>query len=521
MKDVSRRGFMTQAAGIGVGLTGLGALSSITAAAQSTTTATGGSKPNVIIFFTDDHSAHLNCLGTTGLDTPHVDALAQEGVLFPNGFASSASCAPSRCALLTGMHCHSNGVWRNVHSPTINAPEEEFGPESSFRQREPVGVHDDIPTLPELLNEAGYYTCITDKTHLSPIWKFPFQHRFTNTIPSETKQAFGDFLEAREDKPFFIMSNVNWTHRPFLRPIINRWDKPLPDLAQVEVPGYLADNTLMRQDLAEYYRTVEMCDLTMAAYIEVLREQGLYEDTLIFFTGDQGFCYHRAKATGYDKGIRVPFIVKPPAEKPSRQSRALVSHLDILPTILDYAGLEIPENIQGKSLRPLLSADEDPLDWRDYVFAEHNAHGPNPLEYYPTRTTWDGRFHYIRHLMHERTWDEDPASLLEMDGQLPPEIYFAGPADAFPTPGWGNHAYEAAIQGKDEFPEQYRVLASIFRREHEELYDLHTDPEELHNLAEHPAYQQHLERMRAAVDAWMLETDDPGVDTRDVPRRTA
>ncbi len=519
MADLSRRNFMSGTFGLGLGAFGLGSISQLETVRRTAVAATNDSRPNVIIFFTDDHSAHLGCLGTTGLNTPHVDALAREGLLFPNGFAASASCAPSRCALLTGMHCHANGVWRNVHTPTINAPEEELGTETRFREIEHVGVHDEIPTLPEILNEAGYYTGITDKFHLSPIWKFPFMHRFTNTTPEETKQAFAKFLEAGDGKPFFLMSNVNWTHRPFLRPIIDRWNKPLPDLEQVEVPGYLADNTLMRQDLAEYYRTVEMCDLTMAAYLEVLRDKGLYDDTLIFFTGDQGFCYHRAKATAYDKGIRVPFIVKPPAETPARQSRALVSHLDILPTILDYAGIDVPDAVHGKSLRPLLTATEDPLDWRDYVFAEHNAHGPSPLEYYPSRAVWDGRFHYIRHLMHERTWDEDPASLLDMEGNLPPEIFFAGPADAFPTRNWGNNAYEAAIQAKETFPVQYRILESIFHREHEELYDLHTDPEELNNLAGDVEFKAHLERMRKVLDSWMLETNDPGVATREVPRR--
>ena len=527
MTEVTRRTFMSS---IGAGALGLGAMAQSRVNTAGATTPAGyphagrnsneGRRPHVIVFFTDDQSAHLGCLGTPGIATPHIDGLAREGVLFDNGFASSASCAPSRCALLTGMHCHANGVWRNVHTPTIDAPEEDLGPETRFREIEPVGVHEDIPTLPELLNEAGYYTGITDKFHLSPMWKFPFQHRYTNTVSDEIKAAFRQFLDARDDRPFFIMANINWTHRPFMRPAVERWDLPLPDTAQVDVPGYLADTPLMRADLAEYYHTVELCDLTVAAYLEVLEEMGLYEDTLLFFTSDQGFCYHRAKATAYDKGIRVPFIVKPPAAQPARHSRALVSHLDIMPTILDYAEVDIPDGVHGQSLRPLLTAGDDPLDWRDYVFAEHNAHGPNPLEYYPTRAVWDGRFHYIRHLMHERTWDGDPASLLDMDGDLPAEIMFAGPADAFPTRGWGNRAYEAAIRGREAFPVQYRILESIFRRDHEELYDLHTDPEELHNLAEDAPHQDHLRRLRAAVDAWMDETDDPGIETRNVPRRT-
>lgn len=488
------------------------------------TASNAGARParrNVIVLFTDDHGAHTGYLGTAGLRTPHMDALADRGIMFRNAFSSCASCSPSRMALLTGMHCHSNGGWRNVHSPGIGNPEEDYGPDTKFRAIEPVGVHEDIPTLVEILNPLGYATGITDKLHLSPIWKFPFTHRFrAGDSPAAIRKSAKAFFDDCGGRPFYLQVNLGDTHRPFRRGYLDNFDVPPIDLDAIVVPPNLCDTPMMRQDLAEYYRTIQVTDAKIGVWLEALEAAGLAGNTLVIFTGDQGYCYQGAKATAYDAGVRVPFVLHEPGGAQGRVTRKLISHIDIMPTILDYLGIAIPATVQGKSLLPFTSGQED-FPWRKHVFAEHNAHGPGPQEYYPQRAVWDGRFQYVRNLTPEVRYDGDIDAIVGTGFSA--EISWVGPADSFPGEQhgkWGNHAYEATIRAKEEYPAQYAYLQHLFQRPAEELYDLHADPGEMNNLVDDPRYAGKLEELRAAVSQWMQDTKDPGKELINTPRRT-
>jgi N-sulfoglucosamine sulfohydrolase len=416
------------------------------------------------------------------------------------------------------MYPHSNGHWRNTHALGLSAPAEDFGPDSRYGAIEKVGVHEDIPTLVEILNRAGFVTGITQKFHLSPPWKYPFSHRLTaSNRPDSHKSAIEAFLRASERKPFFLMANIGNTHRPFSKHIVDI-DAPRVDPNRIDVPANLPDAPLLRKDLAEYLDTVQCADACVGAILEALEASSRMDRTLIVFTSDQGYCYHRAKATAYDLGVQVPLIITGPGLSRGRSADHLVSHVDLVPTILDLLDLPVPDTVQGVSLRPLLEGREV-SEWRTVVFFEHNSHGPNPAEYYPIRSAFDGRLHYLRNLYPERCWTGNP-DLLVVDGFDTDAVGFAGPADAFPGGPWDNHSYEATVLAKDEFPVQYGLLASTFRRPAEELYDHHHDPYEMQNLAENPCYGVHLERLRATLDDWMLETDDPGMELRSVPRRS-
>ena len=130
---------------------------------------------NVVLVITDDQGAHLSALGTKGLSTPNMDQLAREGTLFTNAFAVAASCSPSRAAMLTGMYPHANGLWRNVHTPTLGDDEAQFTTAST--EVDAVGVHEYLRTLPEILREKGYFSAITQKLGVGPPWKFPYDSR--------------------------------------------------------------------------------------------------------------------------------------------------------------------------------------------------------------------------------------------------------------------------------------------------------------------------------------------------------
>ncbi len=473
-------------------------------------------RKNVLFIVTDDQGAHLGCLGTRGIRTPHADALAGRGVLFRNAFATCSSCSPARSSILTGMVPHSNGHWRNTHTPQVPGNDEDYSRRSRFGKIEKVGVHERIPTLVELLNSAGYVTGITEKFHLSPVWKYPFHHRFgAGSQPATHAKAMRAFLSRCGDRPFFLMANIGNTHRPF-KPHIVSIDEPPVDPGRIDVPGSLPDTPLLREDLAEYLTAVQCADACAGALLDELRVSGRLKDTLIVFTGDQGWCYHRAKATAYDAGIRVPLIISGPGVGRALEREELVSHIDFVPTVLSLLEIPIPETVQGKSLWPLLRGGKTSA-WRDFVFAEHNAHGPNPLEFYPIRSVFDGRYHYLRNLRHEVCWEGEPESLLSKK-VMPAEIGFAGPQDAFQKFRWGNRSFEATCRAKKKFPLQYRLLKNVFKRPPEELYDLKTDPFETWNIVDEPRMRQKLGQLRSVLDSWMEETGDPGVDVRSVRR---
>lgn len=471
--------------------------------------------PGVLLILTDDQSWHLGCLGTRGIRTPHADALAAAGVLFRNAFATCSSCSPSRSAILTGMFPHANGHWRNTVGPAVPEPESQFSRQGT--KVDPVGVHEDIPTLVEILDRAGVETGITQKFHLSPPWKYRFRQRLgAGSDPDSHLRAMRTFLAACHDRPFFMMANIGNTHRPFA-PHIVPIDSPRVDPRGIDVPPELPDTPALRHDLAQYLDAVQCADACAGAVLQALREAGRLEHTLVIFTSDQGYCYHRAKATAYDDGVRVPLIVAGPGVRSGAQESRLASHVDLLPTILEAVGLPIPERVQGASLMPLLAGREVP-SWRGCVFAEHNAHGPNPREYYPIRSACDGRFHYLRNLTAERRADI-PVEAMALGRAGGMDVFWAGPADIFPGGPWGNGSFRATVEAKEAFPKQYELLVRTFARPPEELYDLHSDPGEMENLAGDPRFAAVQRRLAAALDAWMQGTDDPGIALRERPRR--
>ncbi len=503
MGRMNRREFVKRVVPLGLAAAGGRAFAQQPAPVAAAPAPARADGPSVLLLLTDDQSYHLSCLGTPGIRTPHVDGLAAEGVLFTRAYATCSSCSPSRSSILTGMCPHSHGHWRNTVTPAITEPASQFGREST--KLDPVGVHEDLPTLVEILGQHGYVTGITQKFHLSPPWKYPFQVRLgTSHVPETNRAAARQFLTECGARPFFFMANIGNTHRPFRRGKGELTGPPV-DPEAIAAPPYLADTPAMRRDLADYFAAVQGADACVGAVLDALRETGRYEDTLIVFTSDNGYCYHRAKASVYEDGVHMPLIVRGPGVAGGRRLRDLMSHVDLVPTILDALGIPVPPNVQGRSLGPLLEGRPDAAgpggagSGRDVVFSEHNAHGPGEPSLYPSRAVTDGRLRYIRNLRPEKT--------------------YVLPADAMDADPWGNGSYQATLDARDEFPVQYDLLQRTLHRPAEELYDLHTDPGEIVNLVEDARYAGPLARLRAALDEWMRVTEDPGDPTRIVRRQ--
>ena len=456
---------------------------------------------NVVIIFADDQGAQLGALGTPGISTPNVDALAKNGVMFTQAYATCASCSPSRSSLLTGMFPHSNGHWRNTVTPVLTDPEVNFT--KAWKGVDQVGIHEDIPTLNEILGKAGYFRGITQKLHLSPPWKYPFDARNPVSIEADGfERVIGDYIQQAGDKPFFIQANVAATHRPF-PPHLKALEGPLPDINKIPVMPYLPDTPAMRADLQEYFGTVNLADQCAGGILKALDKAGVRGNTLVIYTSDQGEGYHRAKASAYAAGTHVPLVFEGPGLVKDVTSDILVSETDLMPTILDFVGLPIPATVQGKSLKPLLTGATQTLPDRKYVFTEHNSHGPAEAEIYPSRAVFDGRYYYIVNLIPGK------------QHTLPADLEKSGPP-------WFNGSYDAAIAAKDSFPTQYAKLQELLHgRPPEELYDMQFDAGQLYNLAGDTANRAKLLELREEMAKWRRETGDYGSHPREIVRRTA
>lgn len=446
---------------------------------------------NVLFILMDDQSAHLSMLGTPGISTPNLDRLAGRGVYFHNAYAACASCAPSRASILTGMWPHSNGHWRNTHTPTLRDPDIEFTRQS--RKTDRVRIDESIPTLIELLKDAGFFTAITHKFHLSPPWKYPFEARDpVQHNPEQFKTSISTLIRQAEDRPFFILANIEPPHRSFRNSAYFKQmmkDGPLPDRAAIEIPDYMPDVPQVRQDLLEYYASVELADACAGAILKALEESGRSDETLVIYTSDNGMSMFRSKASGYPAGTHMPLAIVGPGVAPERTCEQAVSLIDLMPTMLDALGLPTPANVQGKSLWPWLSG-RGALPDRKWVFSEYNSHGPDPLEAFPQRAVTDGRWYYILNL--------DPAK----PQKLPHDLTGQAP--------WRNPGYPAIQQAEGQFPGEVRFLKEMLEglRPAEELYDLKKDRWAMSNLSANPEYQDVLRTMRSAVETWRSETGD-------------
>ncbi len=339
-------------------------------------TAAQAASRNVVLFVTDDQGQDAGCYGNTVIQTPNLDALAADGCRFDFAFATTASCSASRSVILTGLHNHANG---------------HYGHEHSYHK---FSSYDRIQSLPVLLGKAGYRTARVGKYHVAPeeVYKFgtalPGNSRNAVAMAENCREWLGD---ATTEKPFFLYFCTSDPHRgggkaKELEHGPDRFGNPTPgesypgveevkyDPAEVLVPPYLPDTPVCRAELAQYYQSVSRIDQGLGRLIEVLREAGVYDDTLIIYISDHGIAFPGAKTTTYEPGLRSPCIVRNPYEKERGEaSKALVSWVDLTPTILDFAGaLAKPEQFHGRSFLPVLG--EEKLEGWDKVYASHTVH---------------------------------------------------------------------------------------------------------------------------------------------------
>lgn len=414
----------------------------------------GKHRPNFLWISCEDISPDLGCYGDDYAATPSLDRLAEQGCRYTNAFVSFPVCAPTRSSIITGVQ---PGTLGTMHMRTRNKGYEAVPPPQ-------------VKCFTEYLRAAGYYCTNNVKTD------YQFNSPFTAWDECSKK---AHWRNRPPNIPFFSVINLTTTHEARCWP--REGEKLTHDPAKAVVPPYYPDTPIVRENLARYYDKITKMDGQAAEILEQLEQDGLAEDTVVFFWSDHGRGLPRCKRWPYDSGLRVPLIIRWPGKiKPGSVCDDLVNLIDLAPTLLSLGRVEIPSYIQGRAL--LGSQEGKP---REYVFGGRNRMDESSDDY--IRTARDKRYRYIRNFT--------------------PEIPYAQRIDYMEKMPIMQEWRRLNAEGK-----LIEAQKLFFRhpKPTEELYDVVTDPYEVNNLADSPEHRQVLKRMCAALEKWIRESGDLG-----------
>ncbi len=411
-------------------------------------------QPNILFITSHDTGDWLRCYGHRTVHTPHLDALAADGCLFSNAFCTSPVCTPSRGAMMTGRYPQSNGLMSLIQTP--------------YRWRYGEGERH----LSHLLSAHGYDTLLFNHQHEAPnddalgfrerrlvnagSYELPLLGELVSTA-EETATSVVAFLEERgdHDAPFYAQVGVFETHTPF------GWSGEEPDDEfGVEVPPYMVDDEEARRHISGLQGAIRYLDRAIGRILGALSKTGLDDNTIVIFTSDHGVELPRCKWELYDGGIRTALLLRWPAGgvRGGTVCDWQISNVDVVPTLLGFARLPIPENVQGRSFAPFFG-DEQGTPPRDATFAMMHA----AQRWTESRCVRTGRYKLIRNF--------SPSRLPKVPGQ-----------------------------GGQSSPQERPVL---------ELYDLSADPHELNDLGKNSRYDDVRRDLDARLLRWLQEVDDP------------
>lgn len=417
-------------------------------------------RPNILYIHSHDTGRYIQPYGHA-VETPRLQQLAEEGVLFRQAFAAAPTCTPSRAGLLTGQYPHSAGMFGLAHRG--------------------FSLRDYRQHLVHTLGQAGYYTALVGVQHVAPqtttigydqtrVQDSPAPHtvpgeaEFLQNAPPATEvvAAAVDFLNNVPARPFFLAVGFYETHREFPKPAG-------PDESRfcLPPPG-LPDTPETRQDMAGFKASVRLLDQSIGAVLDALAANGLADETLVICTTDHGLAFPGMKCTLTDHGLGVLLILRGPGGFGGGQlCEAMVSQIDLFPTLCELLTIEPPAWLQGRSLMPLLRGEAEQI--HEEIFAEINFHAA----YEPQRAVRTPRWKYIR----------------RFDGRQKPVL--PNTDDSPSKEVWLRHGWQS------------RPVAA------EQLYDLIFDPTESCNLAGEPGLAGVLADMRHRLERWMQATADP------------
>ena len=418
--------------------------------------------PNIVLLVSHDLGCHIGPYGVIGDACPRLNAFAEESMRLDSHFVTSPGCSQSRSSLITGRYPHSNGQFGLSHLGwTLN--------------------RDEI-LLPVTLRNNGFRTALFGIWHLNEWTLKGFDHVSDDVSTRDSSpEGMADIAsdraanwlrtnaESGKNKPFYLHVGFWEAHRPFCGQPGDPAELGELDLENVDVPDYLMDNEPTRRECAHLLKSVESVDAGVGRILDALDACNQRDDTIVIFTADHGLPFPRAKGTLYDPGIQVACLTRWPGRvEGGSRSTALTSNADVLPTLLEAGGLQIPQRVQGRSFLGLLTGEENGA--RDSVFAEKTYHE----HYDPIRCVRTDRFKFIRN------FEERPNLVM--------------PSDIYNSPTRQSMTDDEAFWG---------------RRPTEELYDLEADPGELNNLALQPELEEIKRGLEHQLIDWMSETDDP------------
>jgi N-sulfoglucosamine sulfohydrolase len=432
---------------------------------------TPGARPNILWISVEDMGPHLGAYGDAVAQTPALDRLATEAVRFTRAFTTAPVCAPSRAAIITGMHQAAIGA-QHMRTTEDRAPELP-GP---YLAVPPFYVK----AFPEYLRAAGYFTSNRAKTD--------YQFGVPFTIWDDLGQQAHWRNRSDRTQPFFSVFNIEVTHESQGFPEnIAKSGRPLvTDPARVQVPPYYPDTPVVREALARMYDNVAEMDRRVAAILQELEDDGLADSTIVFFWSDHGDGLPRGKRALYDSGLHVPLMIRCPPRfacgaAPGSANGDLVSFVDLAPTVLALAGVPVPAHVHGRVLVGPRAAAPPPR----YVFA---ARDRMDLEYDMQRSARDARFLYIRNFAPEQPFA----------GHVPYRNSSPIMQELLRLQAAGTLTGAPALWMRTSRPP-------------EELYDVQADPHQVRNLSGDRAHRATLDEMRRAVEAWMAQIGDQGL----------
>jgi uncharacterized sulfatase len=463
---ITRKEFLRVAAGIG--------LSTAFQPRSVFGQALSDERPNILWLSCEDIGPHLGCYGDPHSVTPNLDRLATQGVRYTSAFTTAGVCAPNRSCIITGMY-----------STTLGTHHMRSGGEGGQRSVKPA-LPPEVKCFSEYLRQAGYYCTNNAKED----YNFP-----TPASAWDESSAKAHWRNrSKPEQPFFAVFNYTGTHEGSIRATPPAYTKTTARLREnqrqdprrITPPPFHPDTPVVRRQWANYYECITALDYWVADGLQQLEDDGLAENTIVFFWSDHGAGLTRCKRWVYDSGTHIPLIVRiPESRRPSGQGRPgtveerLVSSIDFAPTVLNLAGLPIPRHLQGQPfLGPNLPAE------RRYVYA---ARDRMDERYDIIRMVRDGRYQYVRNYEPFKPYDQ----YMDYEEQSPLKV----------------EIHRMAKEGRLPAAAAWTTAKS---KPVEELYDTYKDPYEVTNLAGAPECRPILEHLREAHEKWFRETNDLG-----------
>ncbi|MGH9846112.1 MAG: sulfatase family protein [Blastocatellia bacterium] len=426
-------------------------------------------RPNILWILAEDISPQLSCYGEPLVQTPNIDKLASQGARFTRAFTTAPVCSASRSALITGMYQTSIGA-------------------HNHRTFDKKPLPSGVKIITDYLHEAGYFTVLSgkgpskkDSKEGGPAGSGKTDFNFIVNKPFDGY----DWNQRQSGQPFFAQLSLQESHRGYGWPLARKTLKNLVDPNKVKLPPYWPDHPIARDEYANYLDAIQLVDSYVGVIMKRLEDEGLADNTVVFFLGDNGSCLFRGKQFLYDGGISVPLIIRWPGKiKPGTVREDFVEGIDLAAASLKLAGISPPANMQG---RDFLSPNHQE---REYIIA---ARDRMDIAIDRMRAVRTKQFKYIRNF-------------------IPGIPYMQrNPYKEREYPTW-NLVKQLKAEGKLT---PVQALFAADQKPLEELYDVMADPHEINNLAEKPEYKQTLLQMRRILDRWIKETGDQGATLED------